>query len=188
MIRFKSLIFLHIPGTCIPSLLVCNLQHDCMDGSDEVECVNVTCRTNEFVCADNSRCIPSVWRCDGSEDCTDGSDEKGCASKTPSCVHPSRLCDNNTRCIEVAQLCDGKADCADGSDEGQRCIDDLCRHNQNCTDSQCHQNHDCSHQCHNAPEGLVCSCPAGMTLGSDSRTCAISHPCEQWGVCSQICT
>jgi hypothetical protein len=61
--------------------LVCNLQHDCLDGSDEHGCVNVTCRPGEFVCADNSRCLPSVWQCDGSEDCSDGSDEKGCASK-----------------------------------------------------------------------------------------------------------
>ena len=61
-------------------MLVCNLQRDCNDGSDEAQCVNVTCRPNEFVCADNSRCIPAVWRCDGSEDCADGSDEKTCAS------------------------------------------------------------------------------------------------------------
>jgi len=67
-------------GTCIPSMLVCNLKHDCNDGSDEAQCVNVTCQPNQFVCADNSRCIPAVWRCDGSEDCADGSDEKTCAS------------------------------------------------------------------------------------------------------------
>ncbi|KAI9558491.1 hypothetical protein GHT06_015278 [Daphnia sinensis] len=165
-------------GNCIPSLLVCNLQHDCVDGSDEQGCVNVTCRPGEFVCADNSRCLPSMWRCDGSEDCSDGSDEKGCASKIPTCVHPSRLCDNQTRCIDPSMLCNGKPDCRDGSDESDRCAEQLCSHV-----------HDCSHICHNAPEGVVCSCPAesGMTLGNDSKTCSVSHPCEQWGTCSQLC-
>lgn len=68
-------------GTCIPSALVCNLQKDCNDGSDEKNCVNVTCRPDEFTCADRSRCLSSIWRCDGSEDCIDGSDEKNCPPK-----------------------------------------------------------------------------------------------------------
>lgn len=99
-------------------------------------------------------------------------------SQTPTCLHPSRLCDNQTRCIDPSMLCNGKTDCRDGSDESDRCGEQLCSHV-----------HDCSHICHNAPEGVVCSCPteSGMTLGNDSKTCSVSHPCEQWGTCSQLC-
>lgn len=92
------------------------------------------------------------------------------------CDHPFRLCDNNTRCISVDQLCDEKIDCVDGTDEGLRCSENLCE-----------LRNTCSHNCHNAPEGVVCYCPEGLHLQADKINCLSTHPCESWGVCSQKC-
>ncbi|KAK2718097.1 hypothetical protein QYM36_006775 [Artemia franciscana] len=164
-------------GQCIPKLLQCNIDHDCLDGSDEKNCSNISCKEDEFSCADGKRCVPKRWRCDGIADCDDDSDEAECIFKPPPCLHPSRLCDNRTVCVNPPEICDGKPDCDDGSDEGLGCEEDLCS-----------KSHECSHECHNAPEGILCSCPQGFNLGSDGRTCESAHPCQIWGMCSQLCT
>lgn len=132
-----------------------------------------------------------MYQCDSFVDCTDGSDERKCdpakmhrnnITTTPSpptsliCEHPSRFCDNNSVCIGVEQLCDGHYDCQDMSDEGLRCKEQLCLHS-----------FICSHTCHNAPEGVVCSCPPELHLQPDQIRCLSTHPCEAWGVCSQKC-
>lgn len=70
----------------------------------------------------------------------------------------------------------GITDCPDGSDEGMHC-----------EEKQCDHNSECSHFCHNAPEGLACSCPQHLFLKADKRTCSSQHACEHWGVCSQVC-
>lgn len=87
-----------------------------------------------------------------------------------SCEYPSRLCDNGTKCIDVDKLCDDRKDCNDGSDEGLRCSDMLCEHS-----------FVCSHDCHNAPEGLICTCPKNLHLQADKINCLATHPCEAWG-------
>lgn len=46
---------------------------------------------------------------------------------------------------------------------------------------------ECSHNCHNAPEGIVCSCPEHLYMQTDGVTCLDSHPCDSWGTCSQKC-
>lgn len=46
----------------------------------------------------------------------------------------------------------------------------------------------CSHNCTVAPgEGIVCSCPLGMELGSDNKTCQIQSYCAKHLKCSQKC-
>lgn len=91
------------------------------------------------------------------------------------CEYPSRKCDN--KCINASQLCDDRQDCSDGSDEGKRCDDRLCDFSLVC-----------SHNCHNTPEGLICSCPSGLYLQPDGTHCLEKDPCDNWGVCSQNCT
>lgn len=187
---------------CISISRMCDGVKDCSDGSDETNCrtsetkptkssKNKTketsiCEKHEFKCS-NNECIMKKFQCDGHIDCVDGSDEVNCESlkilnvtssppTTLECDHPNRLCDNNTKCLSVEYLCDGKPDCADGKDEGFRCEEHLCDHS-----------FDCSHICHNAPEGMVCSCPGHLHLQSDKMTCLEAHPCAVWGTCSQKC-
>lgn len=46
----------------------------------------------------------------------------------------------------------------------------------------------CSHQCAVIPsKGVVCSCPTGLHLGSDNRTCETVDYCSAHLKCSQIC-
>lgn len=46
----------------------------------------------------------------------------------------------------------------------------------------------CSHQCAVIPsKGVVCSCPDGLNLGSDNRTCETVDYCTRHLKCSQIC-
>ncbi|KAK9679907.1 Low-density lipoprotein receptor repeat class B [Popillia japonica] len=178
--------------SCLPTSLVCNGHPDCPDGSDEMNCrAAVNCAESEFACESDGTCIPKMFQCDSFVDCVDGSDELKCdpakmhhtnVSWTPTpptsltCEHPSRFCDNSTVCIGVEQLCDGQLDCQDMSDEGLRCKEQLCLHS-----------FICSHTCHNAPEGVVCSCPPELHLQPDQIHCLDTHPCEAWGVCSQEC-
>lgn len=52
--------------TCIPIYYVCDLDNDCVDGSDEVECVFDGCQPDEFNCG-NRRCISNRWKCGKNE-------------------------------------------------------------------------------------------------------------------------
>jgi hypothetical protein len=46
----------------------------------------------------------------------------------------------------------------------------------------------CSHQCAVAPgRGVACSCPPGLSLSPDSRTCQTLDYCSRHLKCSQVC-
>lgn len=46
----------------------------------------------------------------------------------------------------------------------------------------------CSHNCSIIPgEGFECSCPLGMELGADNKTCQIQSFCAKHLKCSQRC-
>ncbi|MGH0185369.1 UNVERIFIED_CONTAM: hypothetical protein FKN15_023867 [Acipenser sinensis] len=67
---------------CVDSLLVCDNNPDCDDGSDEVNCLeNQTCLKGEWKCQ-NKICISQDLRCNGVDDCTDNSDEESCENST----------------------------------------------------------------------------------------------------------
>uniref|UniRef100_A0A8D2LBK3 Prolow-density lipoprotein receptor-related protein 1 n=1 Tax=Varanus komodoensis TaxID=61221 RepID=A0A8D2LBK3_VARKO len=167
-----------LDALCIPMRWHCDGDTDCMDSSDEKNCEGVThvCDPNvKFGCKDSARCISKAWVCDGDNDCEDNSDEENCESLV--CKPPSHTCANTTSiCLPPEKLCDGNDDCGDGSDEGKLC--DLCSLN----------NGGCSHNCTVAPgEGIACSCPLGMELGADNKTCQIQSYCAKHLKCSQKC-
>lgn len=65
--------------TCIHRSWVCDGETDCPGGDDEMmpNCQNITCRADQYQCADKS-CIAGHFHCSGKAECRDGSDELNC--------------------------------------------------------------------------------------------------------------
>lgn len=65
--------------TCVHRSWICDGEQDCPGGDDEMmpNCQNITCRADQFQCADKS-CIAGHFHCSGKAECRDGSDELNC--------------------------------------------------------------------------------------------------------------
>lgn len=65
--------------TCVHRSWICDGEQDCPGGDDEMmpNCQNITCRADQYQCADKS-CIAGHFHCSGKAECRDGSDELNC--------------------------------------------------------------------------------------------------------------
>ncbi|CAF1305466.1 unnamed protein product, partial [Didymodactylos carnosus] len=114
----------------------CNSFFNLINGSDEKDCHNWTCRNETFQCS-SGQCILMEWMCDGEWDCPDGFDELNCTvislKKLTTNIWAS-MCDpisehvcftyeflqnpNNTRpCLSYKNAGDNIVHCIGGSDE-----------------------------------------------------------------------
>lgn len=185
--------------TCIHRSWICDGEQDCPSGDDEMmpNCQNITCRADQYQCADKS-CIAGHFHCSGKAECRDGSDELNCRkhlgsslsrkshrNSFPILAAPKRTCDRKTEfdcgggmCIALAKVCDKIQDCPDAEDEPvDKCGRDECKLN----------NGGCSQLCVDARAGFYCDCRPGFQL-VDNRTCEDINECDIPGSCSQICT
>lgn len=124
------------PGQCVPKEKHCDGYFDCRSRKDEEGCTGVSCRLDQFRCANGAKCIDATMKCNHKDDCGDGSDEQGCSkspmlgekfkhthifhchlfSDFPPCHNEQFRC-ANALCIPAHFYCDGYHDCADESDE-----------------------------------------------------------------------
>ncbi|XP_067289019.1 low-density lipoprotein receptor-related protein 1B isoform X2 [Pseudorasbora parva] len=120
------------PGTslCVSQALLCDGKIDCPDGSDEVSCIHVCSKPDDFLCKDRRKCVDGNLVCDGRSHCLDGSDEVACnmvarsSTTALKCRVGSQLCEDGLECVLNSHVCDGEMDCKDGSDErgcGHQC-------------------------------------------------------------------
>ncbi|XP_060535234.1 low-density lipoprotein receptor-related protein 2 [Cylas formicarius] len=102
---------------CIPPHYRCDMNVDCIDGSDESECTYRKCQPDDFHCGPkpSDPCIPKEKKCDGYLDCRSGKDEQSCPGV--SCRLDQFRCANGLKCLDSALKCDHKNDCGDNSDE-----------------------------------------------------------------------
>ncbi|MGH0120697.1 UNVERIFIED_CONTAM: hypothetical protein FKN15_035083 [Acipenser sinensis] len=109
------------------------------------------------------------------------------------CNSEEFYCHTDGTCVPERWHCDGDKDCEDGSDERncegtRRMCDPKSKFTCKVSDECSLDNGGCSHQCAVAPgRGIVCSCPVGLNLNSDNKTCETVDYCSRHLKCSQVC-
>ncbi|XP_070570506.1 low-density lipoprotein receptor-related protein 2-like isoform X2 [Ptychodera flava] len=121
----------------IPYSWLCDKIPDCVDVSDEMECITYdSCMPGLFTCS-NQKCVLQNKVCDFHDDCGDWSDEANCTYAP--CEEGQVRCPHG-RCVKRLKMCDIYAGCGDNVTDGQcvrsmpcpgrhvRCEDGSCEH------------------------------------------------------------
>ncbi|KAK7092485.1 hypothetical protein V1264_008223 [Littorina saxatilis] len=161
-------------------------------GSFQCSCVSGY-QNNNSTCTDIDECALSTDNCQ--QKCVNVGGTYNCE-----CNYGYRLNTDRTTCSQVSDPC--------AEEENLSCdhgctLDDtdiavcFCRSGytlnsdkQTCTDvNECQDNSKkCSHTCRNTAGGFTCSCPTGMVLDNDGKTC-VSCPVGTYGsACSMNCS
>ncbi|CAH2090680.1 unnamed protein product [Euphydryas editha] len=156
---------------CIPPHYRCDMHVDCVDGTDEADCIYRKCQIDDFQCgmegggsgkvSTQGPCIPKEKKCDGYIDCRTGRDEQDCPGQTKACQLDQYRCASGDKCIEASAKCDHKNDCGDNSDEV------------NCSFPPCHIG---QFRCSNAlciPATYHCDGYKDCADGSDEANCTV---------------
>ncbi|XP_022249945.1 sortilin-related receptor-like, partial [Limulus polyphemus] len=153
-------------GQCVSWFFVCDGQKNCIDGSDEDECVRYNCPREAFQCNDGS-CFSRSSVCNGKWECPDGSDEARCY-KGITCDKNAFQCSSG-QCFPQYVLCNAVTDCLDGSDE----VEAMCTNGENCPSNgfQCGNG-----QCRST--AILCSGLDGCGDNSDENRCEVCY-CEK---------
>ena len=145
----------------------CNGQRECLDGSDEEECLhnNLTsygCAENEFSCAmEPKKCIAVENVCDGIDNCGNNFDEPlECnldLCKNHHCAHECKQERNIVKCIcrSGFKLSSNDIDCEDINE----CLE---------ISSYCS-----GHQCINSVGSATCNCAEGYRFNDETKRCKV---------------
>ncbi|XP_042860326.1 basement membrane-specific heparan sulfate proteoglycan core protein-like isoform X47 [Penaeus japonicus] len=158
-------------GDCIPGYQRCDRTPQCIDRSDEENCIpEPGCGPGEWTCR-NGDCIPEYQRCDRTPQCLDRSDEENCRPE-PGCGSDEWTCRNGD-CIQSYQRCDRTLQCNDGSDEENCILEPGCGPGEwTCRNGDCipeYQRCDRTPQCLDRSDEENCRPEPGC--GSDEWTC-----------------